>query len=65
MNNKPIIKPKEDSQPKELNPSQKEDRDFFAELYEEMTDPVKLEIARMKKEREEKIKEEIKDYGLE
>lgn len=65
MNNKPILKQKEVSQPKELNPSQKEDRDFFAELYEEMTDPVKLEMARVKKEREQKIKEEIKDYGLE
>lgn len=37
---------------------------FFSSLYEEMTDPKKIEIAKMRERRDKNIRKQIKEYGV-
>lgn len=37
---------------------------FFSNLYEEMTDPKKIEIAKMRERRDKNIRKQIKEYGV-
>jgi hypothetical protein len=39
-------------------------KEEFGELYKQFTDPVEIEKAKIKKERDEKINEQKEDYGI-
>lgn len=44
--------------------SNEEGREYFAKLYEEMTDPVKLAAKKVKEERTKRVKNNKEDYGI-
>lgn len=61
MNNKEQETIKEEEQDKLVS---KEDTEFFADLYEEMTDPVRIEERIIKEKAQERIEENKEDYGI-
>jgi hypothetical protein len=47
-----------------LRSSKQQLREDFEEMYKQMTDPEEIDKKRRRREREERIKSNIEDYGL-
>ncbi len=47
-----------------LRDSEQQLKEDFAEMYKQMTDPEEIDKRRRRKERDERIKSSIEDYGL-